>query len=438
MSAALLLVSLSCGGYVAVPVQPATLVAVVQHQKVQVATKADILFVVDDSLSMSGKEQRLAQALSGFTQALDALQPPIDYQAAVVSTSVQERFGACGPAGDPGAAEQCDSDWGAEGFTCDPNLACLRTFPGEAGKLHPAPGAPAVLRRANYSAAQFTQLVGEALQVGTAGARQRQGFQAMKLVLADPTNGFVRDGAKLVVAFVSDKEDCSDPDGNFAALVRDRNGNVIDACALEAAGQDGPGGPSLVPVSRYVALLRGLTNSDGSAREIEVASIVSLTNGTQDPGLCTDPACDTACDGAAQAQQCNQRCTAAANPPQCQSDCVFDCHSFCGGQQPGRRYVEAALAFSGIAANICSDDASGPLSRLAAVIGIPRQILLNAPPQAPDLIRVRVKRGEEIVECPRGSGFDLVQVAEGTAVQFEGPCVLQPNDTWDIRYLANP
>jgi hypothetical protein len=431
-------VLVSCQSYVAVPVQPATLVAVQQHRKITVATKADVLFVIDDSLSMSGKQQRLAAALANFTQALDALQPPVDYQVAVVSTSVQERFGACGPPGDPNAASQCDSDWGAPGFVCDANYACLRTFPALAGKLHAAPGAPPVLRRADYTAAQFAQLLGRAVQVGVAGARQRQGLQAMKLVLDDPATGLVRDGAKLVVAFLSDKEDCSDPDGRFAALTRDAQGNVIDKCAQEAAGLPDPGGPSLVPVSRYISGLRGLVNRDGSPKEIQLASIVSLRNGTQDPGLCTNPACDAACDGAAQAQQCAQRCASAALPAQCQSDCVYQCHAFCGGQQPGRRYVEAAFAFSGIAANICSDDASAPLGRLASVIGIPKEVMLVAPPQAPEYVRVRVLRRGAIVECSRGQGFDLVGTNEGTAVRFAGQCVLQPDDVWDVRYLAAP
>src|SRR6201989_2416126 len=89
----------ACQSYVAVPVQPATLVAVQQHSQVKVTTKADILFVVDDSLSMSQKQDRLAQALANFTAALDALDPPVDYQAAVATTSIFERFGACAPDG---------------------------------------------------------------------------------------------------------------------------------------------------------------------------------------------------------------------------------------------------------------------------------------------------------------------------------------------------
>src|SRR3982751_2346026 len=91
----LLALCAACQSYVAVPVQPVTLVGVSQRGKVRVATKADVLLVIDDSASMSGKQDRLAAALAGFTRQLDGLQPPVDYQVAVVTTSVSERFGAC-------------------------------------------------------------------------------------------------------------------------------------------------------------------------------------------------------------------------------------------------------------------------------------------------------------------------------------------------------
>src|SRR5882762_3758213 len=73
---ATLLASLgACQSYVAVPVQPVTLVAVSQRNQVRMFTKADVLLVVDDSFSMSGKQQRLAAALQNFTAELDALSP---------------------------------------------------------------------------------------------------------------------------------------------------------------------------------------------------------------------------------------------------------------------------------------------------------------------------------------------------------------------------
>src|SRR3954470_2405407 len=303
----LLVTASACQSYVAVPVQPATLVAVQQHSQVRVTTKADILFVVDDSLSMSQKQDRLAQALANFTAALDALDPPVDYQAAVVTTSIFERFGACAPDGNSSAAAQCSSDWGASGFACK-RSACVRDFPDEAGQLRQAAGAPApVLRRRDATAAQFSQWLGEAIQAGSAGARQPQGLQAMKLALTDGKNGFVRDGAKVVVAFVTDAEDCSDPAQRMSMLIKDAQGNIIDKCAADSASTDGAL-TSLEPVAAYVNFLRALKDSDGSPKEIEVAALKARKRGRGDPGLCTNSSCVPRCAAPPQQQQCQATC----------------------------------------------------------------------------------------------------------------------------------
>ena len=429
----------ACQSYVAVPVQPVTLVAVQQHSKVRVATKADVLLVLDDSFSMSGKQQRLAQALQGFTAQLDALQPPVDYQVSVVTTSVAERFGACGPASDPNAAASCSSDWGAPGFVCDAGLACFRSFP-EAGKLHDAPpSANGILRRSDYTAAGFAGYLAQAVSsVGTGGARQPQGMEAMRLALSDKTTGFVRDGSKVVVAFFSDAEDCSDPQHRFSALTRDpATGAVIDRCAADA-NNDGLLPTSIEPIATYVKFLReNLKNADGSAKEVEISAIVSLKDGTSDPGLCSNPACDAACDSAKGKSACETRCGQAPTYAICIADCAAECHGFCGGAVPGRRYLELAYAFSGIAANVCSDDASGPLGRLAAVIGIPKQVPLRTQPIAEIYLSVHVQRAGQVITCDQGVGYQLVQTPDGPAVKFLGDCVLQPDDTWDVRYLAN-
>jgi hypothetical protein len=426
----------SCQSYVAVPVQPATLVAVAQHSQVKVATKADILFVVDDSLSMSGKQDRLARALAGFTAQLDALQPPVDYQVAVVTTSIFERFGGCGPDGDANAAAQCASDWGAPGYVCKA-AACLRSFPAQAGKLRVAPGNPgAVLRRSATDPATFSGWVASDVQAGSDGARQPQGLEAMRLALGDASSGFLREGAKVVVAFFSDAEDCSDPQQRFSMLVKDAQGNVIDQCARQASG-DGTAISSLEPVARYVNFLRALANKDGSPKELQVAAIVSLKNGTREPGVCTDGACQARCDQPAAQQACQNRCAVAAPFALCMADCTAECTMFCDGQVPGRRYVEMATAFQGLAASVCSDDAGGPLGRLAAVIGIPKQIELLARPTSLEYLRVRVDRAGTALDCAPGQGFDLVQDPDGPAVRFTGACTLQPDDVWDIRYLAD-
>jgi len=176
--------------------------------------------------------------------------------------------------------------------------------------------------------------------------------------------------------------------------------------------------------------------TDGTPKEVEVGSVVSLQNGTQDPGLCANPACDAACDAPAAVSACDARCKTSPTFDICMADCASGCHTFCGGQVAGRRYLDLAFAFTGIAANVCSDDASPAMSRLSAVVGIPKQILLRAPPSSPEMLVVRVERGGQRQECAPGSGYQLVNTDDGPAVQFAGPCLLQPDDIWDLRYLT--
>jgi len=423
----------ACQSYVAVPVQPVTLVAVSQRNKVRVFTKADVLLVIDDSPSMSGKQQRLVAALQNFTASLDALSPPVDYQVAVTTTTVSERLGACGPPEDPNAAARCNSEWEASGFSCDQGLACYRSFPA-AGHLNQAPAAPAaVLRRSDYSPQQFAAALAANVQVGVVGSRQPQGMEAMKMALSHP--GFLRDASKVVVAFFTDAEDCSDPGHRLSMLTKDpATGNVVDQCAIMARG----GGPSaLESVATYVNYLRGLKDTDGTPKEVEVGAVVSLQDGTQDPGVCANPSCDAACDAPPAVAACDARCKNSPTYQICLADCASECHTFCGGQVPGRRYLDLAFAFSGVAANVCSDDASPGLSRLSSVIGIPKQVLLRAQPSSPDVLVVRVERAGQSQECASGTGYQLVETDDGPAVEFAGACALQPDDVWDLRYLTN-
>src|SRR5262249_58003198 len=121
---------------------------------------------------------------------------------------VSERLGACGPAGDPNAAAECDSEWEASGFSCDQGLACFRPFP-RAGQLNQPPSSPGpVLRRADYTAQQFAALLAADVEVGASGSRQPQGMEAMKLALQRP--GLLPDASTLVVGFFTDAADCSD------------------------------------------------------------------------------------------------------------------------------------------------------------------------------------------------------------------------------------
>ena len=233
-----------------------------------------------------------------------------------------------------------------------------------------------------------------------------------------------------------------------------RPAGLDEALAVLAdVGHDGKvlaGGQSLVPLlNMRLAAPRHLIDINGigslayvrrageGGSEVEVGALVSLQDGTQDPGVCANPACDAACDAPAGVSACEARCKDSPTVQICMADCASECHMFCGGQVPGRRYLDLAYAFSGVAANVCSDDASPALSRLSAVVGIPRQVLLRAPPSPPDVLVVRVERGGQTRECVAGAGYDIVSTPDGPAVRFTGTCALQPDDVWDLRYLTS-
>src|SRR2546430_15834734 len=116
---------------------------------------------------------------------------------------------------------------------------------------------------------------------------------------------------------------------------------------------------------------------------MEVAALVSLKNGPRDPGRCANSSCAARCDAPPQQQQCQATCAGSPTLALCMADCTAACKTFCGGQVPGRRYVEMATAFSGLTANICADDASDPLQRLAKNRGNPAGAGAAAPPSPP-------------------------------------------------------
>src|SRR5256886_6064370 len=209
---------------------------------------------------MRARQNRPAPAWKASPTAPAPPNPPVDYQVAVTTTTVSERLGACGPAGDPNAAARCDSEWEAPGVSCDSGLACFRSFP-KAGQFNQGSAAPApILRRSDYTAQDFAPYLASSVQVGVNGARQPQGMEAMKIALRQ--TGFLRDGSKIVVAVFTDAEDCSDPEHRLAMLQKDpKTGNIVDQCAIMARG-DAPS--ALEPVASYVNYLRGLKDSDGT------------------------------------------------------------------------------------------------------------------------------------------------------------------------------
>jgi hypothetical protein len=133
--------------------------------------QADVLFVVDNSGSMSEEQALLGQNIGSFVQF--AQQQMIDYQIAVTTTDVDTIFG------------------------------------GEGGRMV---GNPIFLTPATPNAnTVFSQRVNG---LGTGGSADEQGLEAAYLALSDPiintdNLGFLRTDAALAVVIVSDEEDSS-------------------------------------------------------------------------------------------------------------------------------------------------------------------------------------------------------------------------------------
>lgn len=155
------------------------------------ASAADVLFVVDDSISMSDEQSRMGQGFGDFAQALD--DSDLDARIAIVTTDMDRS--------NPHRGRMVGDDpWLSSD---DPELRSA-----------------------------FAQRV----IVGTEGSDKERGLQAAHHALdADELRqhqgDFVRDEAVLALVFVSDENDCSEdnafPDESNAQLCADRVEDLV-------------------------------------------------------------------------------------------------------------------------------------------------------------------------------------------------------------------
>jgi hypothetical protein len=138
--------------------------------------KTDVLFIVDDSGSMSEEQGHLADNASRFAGIADQLHS--DYHIAVVTTDVENA--------------------------------------SESGKFQ---GSPKIITPSTQAASQFASRV---RALGTNGSGTERGLEGMYLALSDPlindpmnNAGFLRDDAKLAIVAVGDEDDQSTESVDF-------------------------------------------------------------------------------------------------------------------------------------------------------------------------------------------------------------------------------
>jgi hypothetical protein len=256
-------------------------------QVVPRAVATDILFVIDDSVSMGDEQALLRAGLYAFIETLDASPIANDFQVGVTNTSVRGfTDGSTSYTGGPSASVP---------YPQGALVAILKD-----GSGNPVPGAfdydfaggafvgPRIL---DGGAATMVGDFQANVLVGVDGSSREQPFAAARLALEQSApggvnEGFLRPGARLAIVFLSDEDDCSGPsDPNIT-----RSTHCLDQKALA--------GSSLVPVAELASFLDGPLA--GESREVVVAAIVGVDPATLGPscGLshCSNNACDSAID----------------------------------------------------------------------------------------------------------------------------------------------
>jgi len=264
-------------------------------QVVPEAVQTDILFVIDDSRSMSEEQANLAANLGAFIDTLAASPVKNEFRIGVTNSSVEDfdlarkSYGGGPSAGIPypaGALVAIETD--AKGNAISGSLiydasAYVQTG-GWGGNRILDKGSPTLIRdfKAN-------------VRVGLDGTGKEQLFRAARLALSDrlldANAGFLRDGARLAVIFVTDEDDCSDG--------ADPRATSNDECHAQAVKDADP--PVLDTVDGFASFLLGPVG--GEMRDVAVGVIAGFDPATLvpscgDSALCQNTVCATAFDGA--------------------------------------------------------------------------------------------------------------------------------------------
>jgi hypothetical protein len=207
---------------VAPPMSRARIVAQVLPAE---SSAVDILFVIDDSLSMTDEQEQLGIWSSELFDVLSGSGELPDLHIAVTSSTVAIA-----------GLTHCESSGGLHvGDAVLQGGRFIRDVAGTSG------------RDRNYSGT-LTETFAKMARVGDSGCGFEQPFQAARAALsgsAAGATGFLRDDALLLVVFVTDEDDCS---ATSTALFTDP---YADACSV------------LGPITSYRCFEHGVVCRDG-------------------------------------------------------------------------------------------------------------------------------------------------------------------------------
>jgi hypothetical protein len=175
----------------------------------EVCDKMDVLFVIDNSLSMDAEQANLGANFPGFVQAIEAFRNdegmPIDYHLGVTTTGVSKHYRATPLPWETIDGEDGHLQTGDEVDCGMPRGWLERGDPDVAGK--------------------FACVA----NVGVDGSADEMPIEAARLALSarvsDGSNGaFMRDDALLAIVMLTDEDDCSRTDDDFTFPASDELG----------------------------------------------------------------------------------------------------------------------------------------------------------------------------------------------------------------------
>jgi hypothetical protein len=327
---------------------------------VQGAVMTDILFVVDDSGSMSQEHVYLGDALAGFVATLASSPVASDFRIALTTTSVTDFAGTA---------------VGAQGCFVGPWL------PGSS---------PTVT--ADFQA--------QIASIGTGGSGKEQPFRAMELALTTPAlagctnnDGFLRPGARLAVIFVTDEDDCSDS-GATRGIPGATTTTGNDQCHNDAGDGVDYKFTRIDSIDHYASFLSGAIGVE--VRDVVVSAIAGVDAATLAP-TCGNTANSWCCGGTADtidtctAGSCSSfSLTLPAAPPSltgailcCGGATGTACTSPCSTAYDKADRFAALLArfppSRTLTASVCDSSFATSLERIAGLIVSPTLPLEGAP-----------------------------------------------------------
>jgi hypothetical protein len=437
-------------------------------QEIELGGAIDILFVIDDSGSMSEEQQALADGF--YKDSCPFLTDAVPYVPAHEKNPTEERLAElapmCGFIQLLGAfdrefqvgiitttVDECDNRYGLapDGWGRRSRRGCLmRATDGDSIFSPSDEGLHDRFRQALAS-------------VGTWGSGFERGLDAAQIFLdpdavrapgcSDDLDAFLRPEADLAVVFLTDEDDCSRdgplPEG--ATLLDDET--VYRRCDVPAGEVPVEGeiglrastcyepGAALADVAHYASFLR---TRKAPGREVRVAVIGGAArSGT---GLSGEGFVAGGCSPGADGQvvsACFESGGQTVNPQVCGAD-ARPGEAACCLADGAHRYFQLADALGGLfsGGSLCAPF-SDTLREVAAFLGRTDGVTLSEPPLNPRAVRVRVTRRdgrEEIInavaagtEAGEGDGWFF---ETDTQIRFVGPSAPQPGDAIDVAVLV--